>query len=539
MPHRAAIHLPQTIAFAAVIAISLIVSSALTDQAGTTAATQPAPVARVNGPSQIFLPFVASGAHFGRDSWLQFGFDSQHSGNDSQESFISVKNVGSLRQLFRQRLPFVTDGSPAYLSNVTTPLGVRDLIFLTSTAGDIAAVDADTAAVIWANQSYGAGGCSINNVGGAPCYTTSSPAIDPNRQFVYSYGLDGAVHKFAVGDGTETLTSGWPETTTLKGYDEKGSSALSVATARSGVSYLYVSHAGYPGDAGDYQGHVTTVNLNDGSQKVYNSLCSNQAVHFADSRLGQKPDCPEVQSGVWSRPGVVYDPASDRIYVSTGNGTFNPNAFDWGDTVLALNPDGTGAGGAPLDSYTPSDYQSLQNADLDIGSTAVAILPPSAGKYRHLAVQGGKDGILRLINLDNLSGQGHAGHSGGEVLWIPVPMGGEILTQPAVWTNPSDGSSWIFVANDSGIAGLQLSIDGSGNPSLRPSWTQPGGTSPIVANGVLFYARSGLITALNPTDGTPLWSDNRIGSIHWASPIVANGVLYLADQQGYLTAYGL
>ena len=40
--------------------------------------------------------------------------------------------------------------------------------------------------------------------------------------FVASY--DGW-QQYAVGDGTETLTGGWPETTTLKRYDEKGSAA--------------------------------------------------------------------------------------------------------------------------------------------------------------------------------------------------------------------------------------------------------------------------------------------------------------------------
>jgi outer membrane protein assembly factor BamB len=61
----------------------------------------------------------------------------------------------------------------------------------------------------------------------------------------------------------------------------------------------------------------------------------------------------------------------------------------------------------------------------------------------------------------------------------------------------------------------------------------------MVANGVLFYARSGLVSALNPTSGTLLWSNNQIGGIHWESPIVANGVLYLADGAAKLTAYSL
>jgi outer membrane protein assembly factor BamB len=56
---------------------------------------------------------------------------------------------------------------------------------------------------------------------------------------------------------------------------------------------------------------------------------------------------------------------------------------------------------------------------------------------------------------------------------------------------------------------------------------------------VVFIARSGMITGLNATDGSVLWSDNRIGLIHWESPIVANGKLYITDQSGNITAFSL
>ena len=132
------------------------------------------------------------------------------------------------------------------------------------------------------------------------------------------------------------------------------------------------------------------------------------------------------------------------------------------------------------------------------------------------------------------------GFTGGEVFSMNFPRGGGILTQPAVWTNPADNSTWVFVANGSGLAGLQLTVDGAGNPSLQSRWSiGSSGTSPIVANGVLYYAHSGLITARNPVSSTLLWSSNQIGGIHWASPIVANGMLYIADQGGNLNAFAL
>lgn len=495
-------------------------------------------IASIQAPASIYLPIIDNSYPY---DWLQFNGDASHSGNNPYETNLSKSSVGSLQMLFQVTLSGVADGSPVYLSNVNTVTGLHDLIFITTRNGSIAALDAHTGALIWSKQ-YGPGTCLINKnqIRNEPCYTTSSPAIDPNRLYVYSYGLDGYVHKYSVGDGAEFLTGGWPELTTLKGYDEKESSALSIATPVSGISYLYVAHAGYPGDQGNYQGHITVINLSDGTQKVFNTLCSSQTVHFVDGRTTTGPDCfPDTTAAIWSRPGVIYDPYHDRILMSTGNGTFQPANFLWGDTVFSLSPDGSGSGGSPLDSYTPTNYQSLQDTDLDLGSTAPAILPPSSGKYPHLAVQGGKDGLLRLINLDRLSGQAGVGHTGGEVFSMPAPMGGLILPQPAVWVNPTDHTTWVFVSDEAGSAGLQLTNSPTGDPSLVEKWTSAWGSSSLVVNGVVFIARSNLIAALNATDGSLLWSDTRIGSIHWESPMVANGKLYITDQSGNLTAYSL
>ncbi len=472
--------------------------------------------------------------------WLQFDGNAQHSGNNTMETMITPANVGTLTRLFQVTLPAVADGPPAYLSGVATANGTQDLLFLTTKDGQILARDAHTGAQLWSHQ-YGPNGCKINN-GSSDCYTTSEPAIDPNRQFVYSYGLDGKVHKYAVGNGNEVMTGGWPETTTLKDFDEKGSSDLAIATAGSGTNttpYLYVANGGYPGDNGDYQGHVTTINLNTDAQNVFNANCSNNAVHFVEKP--GTPDCPAVQSAIWARAGVTYDAQTDRVYMSTGNGDFKPANHDWGDTLFALSPDGTGQNGNPLLTYTPADYQSLQNGDADLGSTAPVILPPLAGSsVSHLGLQSDKAAKLRLLNLDTLSGG--TGNTAGEIAITGVPQGGEVLTQPAVWTNPADGSTWTFVANDQGLSALKVTLGSGGQPSLSTVWKNTsGGTSPIIANNVLYYVGDSGLQALDPTTGNQLWADKSINNVHWDSPIVANGVLYVTDNSnnGRLTAYTL
>lgn len=470
--------------------------------------------------------------------WLQFNFDPHHSGNDTKETKITPQSVGSLHQLFKISLPSVADGAPAYLSDVHTAADTTDVLFVTTKDGRIIALDAMTGKVIWTHQ-YGSGSYRINN-GFQPTYTTSSPAIDPSRQFVYSYGLDGYVHKYRVTDGEELRNGGWPELCTLKPFNEKGSSALAIATAKDGNSYLYVANGGYLGDRGDYQGHLTTIDLRTGGQRVFNADCSDEAVHFVEEP--GKPDCSSVQSAIWARAGVVYDPVTDKIYMATGNGRFDPKRHDWGDTVFSLNPDGTGQSGNPVDSYTPQNFQELDDADLDLGSTAPAIIPvPDNCVVKDLAVQSGKDRVLRLINMSDLSGHGGPGHAGREVgKIIDVPQGEMVFTAPAVWVDPDDSSSWVFLGTYNGLSAFRLRIDKNGIPSLERVWQQSdGSSSPIVANNVLFCAVSHSIRAIDPVSGKVLWRDKNIGKIHWESPIVDNGVVYITDESGNLTAFGL
>ncbi len=474
-------------------------------------------------PPLLVCLLLASPSAARAADWPQLDFDASHSGNNPLESTLSAANVATLHVLYHVALPGVADGAPAFLAAVATAEGAKDLLFVTTKDGQIVALDAATGDVLWSHQPAT-----------GPRYTTSSPALDPGRGFVYSYALDGRVHKYQVDDGTEVTSGGWPQLATLKPDVEKGSSALTVATTGAGASYLYIANGGYPGDAGDYQGHVTTVDLATGAQTVFNAACSDTSVHFVE--LGV-PDCPHVQTAVWARAGVVYDASLGKLFFATGNGDFDGDSGgkDWGDSVLAIAADGTGSGGGPLDSYTPTNFQHLDDADLDLGSTAPALLPTGGGAP-HLAVQSGKDSRLRLLDLDDLSGAGGPGHVGGELQNLAVPQGGPVLSAPIGWANPGDGSAWLFVADGNGIAGLRLDL--SGSPALQPQWTDgTGGSSPILANGVLYYATSSGVRALDPSTGNELWHDNSPVSLHWESPIVVHGRLYFTDEARNLWVY--
>jgi outer membrane protein assembly factor BamB len=484
--------------------------------------------------------------------WLQFNGGPTHSGANYDEFYINPASVTKLSVLYQVKLPSPADSPPVFLRRVTTAQGNQDLLFINTFDGQLLALDAITGDIVW-SQTHGPNGCIMNSLSNpqstSPCFTTSGPAIDPNRQYIYVYGLDGYVHKHRVTDGVEITGNGWPELATRKTVDEKGSSNLSIATAKDGTSYLYVTNSGYPSDMGDYQGHLTTINLTTGEQKVFNVLCSDQAVHFYDA-LGpapNTPDCSEVQAGVWGRSGAVYDPATDKVYITSGNGSYDPQNHYWGDSLLALNPDGSGLNGDPLDSYTPTDYAQLQNDDMDLGATTLAILPPLPGSsIAHVGVQGGKDAILRLVNLDDLSGQGGPGHTGGEIGSLALPGGPEMNSTPVVWTDPQDGNIWLFATSANGLFALRVSVDPASHlPVLSLVWSSPNpGNSPLVANGVLFYEGNpssyrGEVYALDAATGESLWSYQMPQDryFHWGTPVVADGVLYTIDYGNYVTAF--
>lgn len=502
------------------------------------------------------------GASIAATNWTQFGFDLSHSGFNDAENGYSTS--GGNRLLYSYNLPRSADSAPIYLAGVATGSGTKNLLFVVTNDGSLYALDADSTslAVVWSHPCVAPPEPAFNY---CTKLTTGSPVVDPDGQFVYAYALDGEVHKYQVGDGTEITSGGWPQVSSLKTDVEKGASGLSIAVTPNGT-FLYSVTDGYIGDGGDYQGHVTAINLATGAQQVFNSECSNLTIHFVENGTTSGPnqdDCASHQNGIWGRPGAIYDAGSNRVFITTGNGPFNPGSLNWGDSVLALNPDGTGSGnGLPLDSYTPSTFQHLQNTDADLGSNSLALVPaPAASSYRHLGVIAGKDDCVRLIRLDNLSNSVSPGpgYTGGSLQSQPLDENvsstncddtnsdggndaggnGEIRAQPAVWVNPADDTTWVYISNVGSTLAAYKVVINAGLPSLAQQWTASAGTSPVIANGTLYYLAGSKLVALNAVSGNLVWQSGTMGSIHWQSPILVNGRLYAIDSTSKLWVYQL
>jgi outer membrane protein assembly factor BamB len=469
-------------------------------------------------------------------SWVTFGDDPDASQGLTQNftqgvdppqgAALSVPTVGRLHKGWGVTLPDLADVRPILVRNESWPDGtVRDVLYLTTDNGTVLALDAATGAKLWAVPTK-----NIKN----PMATKSSPAADLFTGVIYSYGLDGKVHRYRLTTGQEVVGNGWPELVTRMPLSEKISSSLNLVNG-----YLYVTTASFGGDAPPYQGHMVAINVMTGVAHVFNSMCSNQTHVLAPG------ECQENGGGIWARPGVVVDPVTGHIFFTTANDKFTANkgGTDWGQTVVEMTADGSKV----VDSYTPENYKAVEGQDLDLGSVAPVLLPTiPQSRTPELAVQGGKEGLLRLLNRQNLSGQGGPAHVGGALQTVRVPNGCPIEAQPLAWEDPSTGTLWLFVPNFCGLDGYQVQTSSAGLTSLHIAWSAAAVTSsPVISGGVLFAATSKALLAFNPNSGHELWSSasasarGDISYIHWESPIVVDGRVYCPDEGNRLTMYQL
>src|SRR5262249_41163397 len=162
----------------------------------------------------------------------------------------------------------------------------------------------------------------------------------------------------------------------------------------------------------------------------------------ARHRLTVPSSCPQSDSAIWARSGAVVVPRSGNLLVATGNAPFDGSRY-WGDSVLMLTPNASQL----LHSWTPRNQAQLNGGDVDLGSTAPAVLGPS------LAAQSGKDGIIRLLRLPVLGGR--LGHLGGELQTIQAPGGSGVFSTMAV--SHAGGTARMFVGNGAGVWGYVLS----------------------------------------------------------------------------------
>jgi outer membrane protein assembly factor BamB len=429
----------------------------------------------------------ASGAAASRvgGNWARFGYDAARSNSGPARTGITAANVGKLRRQ-QVRLPGTADSSPIYLRGVRVRGRRHDVFFLTTSYGITVAVDARSGKILWRFKPRG-----YASWAGSDQITNSSPIADPSRRYVYAEAPNGRVYKLTVARGAVA----WSVSITKLPTREKLGTALNLSRG-----LVIATTGGYIGDAPPYQGHVVAISPRGRIVHVWNSLCSDR------HRLIVPSSCPQSDSAIWARSGAVVVPRSGNLLVATGNARFDGRLY-WGDSALMLSPNASRL----LRNWTPRNHEELNSGDVDLGSTAPAILG------RTLAAQSGKDGLIRLLRLPQLGGR--LGRTGGELQTISAPGGSGVFSTMAV----SRGR--LFVGNDAGVWCYELS-----GGRVQVAWRRnEAGTSPVVAGGLLYaYNPNGGLNVLNPATAAVV-ARLPAGSGHWESPIVTDGRIALPE----------
>ncbi|MFL6690201.1 MAG: hypothetical protein ACJ8IR_08480 [Alphaproteobacteria bacterium] len=243
-----------------------------------------------------------------------------------------------------------------------------------------------------------------------------------------------------------------------------------------------------------------------------------------------------------------YSPAIDpsgNVYAITGNGNYNlgKGMKGYGESVIALPPD---LGKKPIGTFTPSNWQSLNNSDADFGSGGAMLIPVIAGQTAPPMIIGaGKAGTAYLLDASHLKGL--EGHNGYQALQ-KISVGG-CWCGPAYFGSANGG----IVYYQGGGATLRAysvdTVNGQLNQIAASSDTASGsGSFPVISsNGTT--ANTAVVWAIergSPTEqlkaydavnlGAPLFAANAgnwsNGNRSYETPLVANGRVYVP---AYLT----
>ena len=418
--------------------------------------------------------------------------------------------------------------------------GGHGAFYVVTEADEVDAIDEATGGTLWTRslgtpaRRTGAGCGNISPIG-----ITGTPAIDLTRRTLYVSAATGGpnaiqkqiVHALSIDDGTER--AGWPFDLSSVAFDGHGFDPVlqnqrGALTIADGV--LYVPFGGHAGDCGDYRGWVVALPLDAPSP----------ATAWATGARG---------GGIWAPGGLASDGTS--VFAATGN-TFGVDTWSGGEAVIRLQK-GAVFPGSAADYFAPSNWQALDDGDVDIGGSGPVLLDVPGATPSTLVAALGKNGVLYLLDRTNLGGIGHGDGQRGEGLFSAHVADGEIINAAAAYAT-SAGVHLVFHGYEgargshcpAGQSGdlVSLLVTATSPPTALTEWCADsrGQGSPIVTttDGVsesLVWAAgaegSNRLHAWNGETGALVFaggaaSDAMKGLRRFSTPIAVNGRVFVA-----------
>ncbi|MGB9228525.1 MAG: hypothetical protein WCC24_02220 [Terracidiphilus sp.] len=225
-----------------------------------------------------------------------------------------------------------------------------------------------------------------------------------------------------------------------------------------------------------------------------------------------------ADGGIWGAGGAPPVDSSGDLYVSSGNGDYDESSLppdnDYGDSTLRLHPfTGNTPNGVNLSVagwFTPYDQATLAKNDTDLGSGAPVLLPDQTVGPAHLLVQLGKEGVVYLIDRDNM-GQFQPNNNNQILQYFSGTPGG-FWGAPAFWQNSLyfagsgdvlkqfsfDPTTGLFCSPEPCTPSpSSQSNQAYGYPDASPSVSSQG-----AMNGIVWAIDAGLYGYASPNAGT-------------------------------------
>jgi len=400
--------------------------------------------------------------------------NSQRTGQNTSEIALTPANVNqtTFGKLFTYTLDGYVRAQPLYMANLLIPgQGYHNLTFVATEHNSVFAFDADglQTTPIWQvsfnNAAEGISAIPSSTFASYCQYCTfqpewgitATPVIDPTTNTIY----------------VEARTQQVSGSTTTYFHTLH---ALDVTTGEEKFGGPVVIQASAPGTGdGSVDG---VINFDPYWQMIRPALLfSNGTVYLASASLGDEGPyhgwvlaysaatgvlqqtgvlvtTPNgSMGGVWQDGAGLSADTEGNIYLSTGNGTFDVNTggIDYSESALKITQNPVSGTLSIADFFTPYDQAKLNTYDWDLSSAGLTILPPQPGPYPNLAIAGGKEGTIYLLNLDSMGGYNASGNT-----QIPQQLIGAIrgsVPGQAVdgfWNEPSywNGYVYIFALHD-------------------------------------------------------------------------------------------
>ncbi|HXX66145.1 MAG TPA: hypothetical protein VEK07_03135, partial [Polyangiaceae bacterium] len=246
-------------------------------------------------------------------------------------------------------------------------------------------------------------GTPVTNVGTVlgcgnidPLGITGTPIVDPTSHAIYfdAMTLSGGaplhmIHAVSIDTGVDL--PGWPVAVDLvEGFTSQTQNQRGALQLFNGV--LYVAFGGHNGDCNTYYGWVISVPVATPSQISGFSVGS---IHAGASR-----------GGIWGAGGIPTDGTS--LFVSTGNTLNAGTTWSGGEAVLRLTPPTPTFTATSANAFYPTAWANYDANDSDLGGANPIVFDMPGAPVPHLVVALGKDGILYLLDRDDLGGEGNA-----------------------------------------------------------------------------------------------------------------------------------